>query len=324
MNRIHYAHGNLDLIKRGEISYSIYSDDFSKIMKNIKEPENTRVYAGRRGNWGKGFTVGRIPCYMILAINRISCLSNIPFGWSFNGDFQCFFDETKYSHYKLFNIGYIISEPYRYFPSFVERKDHTLRYSLREIKCQGYFDFVDIPLLVRSDKENFWTVTVLWLKSNFVDVKQHFAIDFNNKLDPPDFKRTIYMKDRVTFLEDGNEKNVFQEKIFSRNYPALSTPGAITCQTSDGFYYKANIHAMRDCYLMFKMTYHPNWNIRVDGEKVPAIHVSPSFMAIKISKGEHTVLCHYDPGRLKIILLIIGVLSFLGLFIWEKKMESEK
>ena len=64
----------------------------------------------------------------------------------------------------------------------------------------------------------------------------------------------------------------------------------------------------QNCLVVFKMTYHPNWQATVDNQKVDKIMVFPSFMALKLNPGTHTVSFHYQPNFFKLPLLIGGVI----------------
>ncbi len=74
----------------------------------------------------------------------------------------------------------------------------------------------------------------------------------------------------------------------------------------------------QNCYVMFKMSYHPNWIATVDGNRAEKFAVFPFYLALPLSPGTHTVEFTYKPNQLKIILLIsetllIAIIIFLKL-----------
>jgi hypothetical protein len=318
-NRFNYSRDNLYWIKDGETKLSQDVPDFSSVMKSMKNLDYVRVYPGLRASWGNGLKVGSVQVYSMLPVNKINALSYLPFTWSLNADIQCFFDESRYSHYRLFNIGYVLCDPNMKFPPFAAEIEKKGKYSLRHIKDTGYFDLIDVPVLVKGNKNSVWVANLMWLRSNYVDKGQHMAIDFENTLNPSDFKRTIVMKDRITFIENQKEKNLFSENIFNGDYPFTGERGKILSVFTDGFKYEAHVVAEKECYLLFKMTYHPNWHVTVDGKEADKIQVSPYFTGVKILKGNHKVNFYYDPGRVKKILLYTGIFSLVFLFLWEKR-----
>jgi len=323
-NRFDYSRENLYWIKDNEKALAQDYPDFSSVMAKMKDIDYIRVYPGLRASWGKNLNVGKVEVYSMLAVNKINALSNLPFTWSLNADIQCFFDESRYSHYRLFNIGYVLCDPGMKFPAFVTEIEKHGKYSLRHIEGTGYFDLVDVPVLVKGNKNSVWVANLLWLRSNYVDRGHHMAVDFEDTLNQSDFKRTIVMKDRVTFIEDKKEKNLFAENIFAREYPHTGDRGKILSVFTDGFKYEAHVDAEKECYLMFKMTYHPNWHVTVDGKEADKIQVSPYFTGVKILKGNHKVTFYYDPGIIKKILLVTGILSLIALFFLDRYKSGRK
>ncbi|MEQ8191043.1 MAG: YfhO family protein, partial [Candidatus Eremiobacterota bacterium] len=317
-NRFDYSRENLYWIKDNEKALAQDFPDFSSVMEKMKDIDYVRVYPGLRAGWGKDFKAGKVQVYSMLPVNKINALGYLPFTWSLNADIQCFFDESRYSHYRLFNIGYVLCDPNMKFPAFVKEIEKQGKYSLRHIEGTGYFDLIDVPVLVKGNKKSVWVANLLWLRSNYVDKGQHMAIDFENRLNPADFKRTILMKDRVTFIEDKKEKNLFAENIFDREYHYKGDRGKILSFVTDGFKYEACVDAEKECYLMFKMTYHPNWHVTVDGKEADKIQVSPYFTGVKISEGNHKVTFYYDPGTVKRFLLVTGIVSMIALFFLDR------
>ena len=316
-NRYYYGRSSLNYLKKAEKEFAKDYPDFQSVIEEIDDRNLTRLYPGRKGNWGKDFRVGKVRAYSLMPPEKISCLSNLPFGWSISGDFQCYFKKSRYFHYRLFNVKYVLAPPEKTFPDFAVKIKETEKYILWQIDGFTYFDLVDAPILVKGDNENFWNLNLLWLKSKFVDKGLHLAIDFEGDLSPEDFDRTLVMKDRVTFIENGKEKNVFASDVFSKDYPEEPERGEILSSSSNGFYYEADVNIKRPCYLLFKMSYHPNWRVTVDKKPSEKIQMSPSFTGVKMEEGRHIVRLCYRPRKLKTILLITGLISLLLLFLME-------
>ncbi len=64
--------------------------------------------------------------------------------------------------------------------------------------------------------------------------------------------------------------------------------------------------------LVLKTTYHPNWRVSVDGRPEPAFMVSPSYLALSVLPGRHTVSARYEAAPLKMPLLVIAGLALFG------------
>ena len=76
----------------------------------------------------------------------------------------------------------------------------------------------------------------------------------------------------------------------------------------------------QNCILVLKQTFHPNWEIKVNGKKQEAFPVFPFFTAIQLSSpGEYEIIATYKPAIYKNILLIISLIIIISVFRRPKK-----
>ncbi|MBI4065519.1 YfhO family protein [Candidatus Gottesmanbacteria bacterium] len=61
----------------------------------------------------------------------------------------------------------------------------------------------------------------------------------------------------------------------------------------------------KECLVILKQTYHPNWRASVDGKPVKPITVFPFYLAVPVSEGTHDIIFSYQPSQLKIALLLL-------------------
>ncbi len=69
----------------------------------------------------------------------------------------------------------------------------------------------------------------------------------------------------------------------------------------------------RQGLLVFKMAYHPNWKVVVNGRRVQTAHVLPGFVGIPLGTGISRVRLTYEPDALKKALLWISLVGFVVL-----------
>ena len=69
---------------------------------------------------------------------------------------------------------------------------------------------------------------------------------------------------------------------------------------------------MRPGYALFKMTWHPNWKVYIDGSPQPSAMLSPGFVGVRVMPGRHRIVCRYQPGALKLSLAIVGFLLLIA------------
>ena len=71
-------------------------------------------------------------------------------------------------------------------------------------------------------------------------------------------------------------------------------------------------------YLFLGDTYYPGWNVYVDGQRVALYRADEAFRAVWVPAGGHQVSFRYEPGSLRLGLVISGLalLVVLGLAVW--------
>ena len=78
----------------------------------------------------------------------------------------------------------------------------------------------------------------------------------------------------------------------------------------------------KQCFVMFKMSYHPDWIAKMDEKEVEKYAVFPFYLAIPASPGQHHVEFTYQPNNLKVILLIGEIIVGALFFLFRKKIKT--
>ncbi|MFT5859215.1 MAG: hypothetical protein ACI865_001315 [Flavobacteriaceae bacterium] len=77
-----------------------------------------------------------------------------------------------------------------------------------------------------------------------------------------------------------------------------------------------NVQSTTSSYLVYVQNHHPSWNVYIDSKKAELHKVSDTFMAVKISKGTHTVDFRFEPTKVITSSFIsIGTLFAVLLFL---------
>jgi len=298
--------------------------DFNNLLNYLKNSPSGRIYAGRPGNWGHQFKIGDTPLYMALSVRGFPVVDFLPETWSPNSDNENYFDERLAEHFNLYNIRYVIAPSDVTFPKFIQKKTAYGPYNVYEVNTSGYFDIVGSNLRVLTDKRKFVNLVHLWQQSTLVAQKNHPLIFLKEDSNFSSLPK-VEMTDEVTYKKNGGVYNIFAA---SPLFPLSATPsGEITSETVKAQAYSAKIKvndSCQSCFALFKMTYHPNWQITVDGKSAQKYILFPFYMGISINSGEHEIMATYKPSGLKIFLLLLEGFGPLFLVLLLKSLKSPK
>jgi uncharacterized membrane protein YfhO len=80
----------------------------------------------------------------------------------------------------------------------------------------------------------------------------------------------------------------------------------------EGDDWTAEVELAAPALVVLKETFHPSWEVEVDGKRVPALQVTPGFLAAEIAGGRHRVAFRYRPSGLKLALFVLGLAAPLA------------
>src|SRR3989338_7427306 len=306
---VNYNSLNHRWINEANTAFDYDEKNFLDLVDYIKSRPSARTYAGRPGNWGHDLRLGSSQIYMLLSVYGLDMSQFLPETWSMMSENDQNFDERAARDYDLLNIRYIISADNHEFPESAEMVKKFGPFQLYEIPTSGWFDVVQSPMFVTSDKTNFINLVHLWHRGYPRTWKMHPLISIEkNPPVPSGMQKQIKMLDEVTYSENpGNtHKNIFADFPFV--FPDSTVSAKIRNETVEKQTYSARITVpqnCRNCMYMFKMSYHPNWQVKVDGQTVEKFAVFPMYVAARAAPGVHTVSVTHKPNSLKSFLLIL-------------------
>jgi len=221
---------------------------------------------------------------------------------------ETFFNEYDQEHYQFYNVRYLVTPVDLTLPSFAKEIAVFGKFRLSEILTTGYFDLGTSNLLVKAKKEEVLNIQRLWFVSDLPFKKEFPTLWLNGK--KPDLANSTEIELMETNLYRIDNK---ETSLFSLAYPLAPQPeslGKIIKEEVTGETYQTTLEINKECQnclVVFKMTYHPNWQAKVDNQKTDKTMVFPSFMALKLTPGIHTVSFEYQPSSFKLPLLIFGL-----------------
>lgn len=270
-------------------AFEIAHPSIDATLQRIKD-RGGRVYPGLAANWGGQFKIGSVPLHAFLSVAQLPALSFLYHSMALTSDVTVLFDERNPAHYQLFNIKTVVvpAQGGPVLPPFLTPVERIGRFRLLDAPGGGYFEVVDVRAAVTTSRNDFFDVNSRWLASPWVAMHQHLLLDWNGAA-PPALAR-VSPDDPVPPVA-----------------PADSA-GMILSERITGDTYESEIQSARDCYVLFKMTWHANWRPELDGQPVSAVMLSPGFPGVAVPAGRHRVRFQYRPEKWRAAGAILGIL----------------
>lgn len=338
---IRYAAHNDFLITRANTAVNAKNADITRLMStiNVQLAANPgRVFAGRGGSWGKTFRMAETPMYMHLSTYGIPVILWLPETWSPSSDTEQYFSENNPDHYTLYNVRLVATpidlpeEQIQPFWRLVETGETWKLYSVVTANEKGYITTGVRPAVVSTDKQDYRSVVRLWMHSAFPSQGLYPELTFDKKYPKSTGLPNFRMLDEATYkVPDGSLHNLFTEVPSYVNPPGeLHNPGdlmKITSQSSESdMIFKAAVEIKKDCnecLVVLRQTFHPSWQVTVNGRNTQTFTVFPFFTAVSLeTPGTHEIIFSYRPSATKQTLITIGLITLGTLLVIAAKKRN--
>jgi hypothetical protein len=333
---ITYNELNDRLIIQANTNHALVFADEQKLFAKLRSLPAARIFAGRGGGYGKKFRVAETPYYMQLSTFGLPTTLWLPETWSMNSDTEQYFSEDQQKDYDLYNIRWVAAPADQATQPFWKFIDEAPTWKLYEVPTSGYFTTGVRAATVSITKLNFVNLVHLWIQSdaskNGIFPELTFDNSYPHTTGLPNFKMTDeanYMTPDNLPAQAGKTHSLFNEP------PTYLPPGVtsieqfttvkrsqyndmklLTPETNDtDMIYKTKVEVgqnCKECLVILKQTFHPNWRAWVDGKQVKPIIVFPFYVAVPVSTGTHDIVVAYQPSTLKTLLLWVAMLTVSG------------
>jgi hypothetical protein len=263
-------------------------------MANLRQAGG-RVYAGNFLGWGPQLQTGGNDFAAFLNMNLVPQASATYHNIALTADLFPLFDEQRPAHYALFNVRSVVApaNPVSVLPRFLSLRTGFGRYQIFDAPGSGYFDVVDVAASVAVNKDSFYAMNEQWLRSDWVEKRAHLWLDFGK--DAPS---------GVARLEG--------KAPLSASPASAGRGGEIKAERQTGDDYGAEFVISRPSFVLFRMTWHPNWVAYVDGKVQKTVMLSPGFIGVAVLPGQRSILLRYEPGIWKLTMAFAGLLIVLA------------
>src|SRR6267143_1974444 len=264
--------------------------DARTILSSLRTRPAGRVFAGLRSTGYGPLMDFKLP-FNSVRFSDLLVYSGVPVvaapysSLSLNADLIWDFAIDRPEDYQLFDVRYVVAPAETAMPAFLQPITRTTRYVLYAVPTTGYAIYGAIV-----DRESFRTQRNLFAVNrpwfNGADLA---ALRFHRG----DFPAAT---DGVTAEESAGCSRpayTFERVQPSRIDVVVGCPAAST--------------------LIFKVTYHPNWHVTVDGRDADAFMVSPSFVGVSLPAGDHFVTAEYRSTPIKTPLFALAALVLVAM-----------
>ncbi|HTP32683.1 MAG TPA: hypothetical protein VMJ75_10945 [Candidatus Acidoferrales bacterium] len=303
MERLNWVNSHMELEQGTFASIQRYGSSLDQAIALAKQ-RGGRVFAGLRGTWGPRFALGRTPVYAFLTTGLTPTITDAYNQTALTSDLIGHFNQTRASEYRVFNIRTVLTIPEPGAPAFLKFIGDIGHFRVFEAPGEGYFGLVDVVASADTNRDNFFDIADPWLHSDWPDRHQYIWLDFHG-----DAPRNL---PRLT------------PGYLPAIPPAPTPPGTVLGERQSGQIYEADLDVARSAWVLFRMTFHPAWKVLVDGRSVATAMLSPGLVGAQVVAGRHHIVCRYQPGNLKWMLLGAGWGITLLLLVFEYRRGSQQ
>ena len=300
-----YLAQNATKIEQSRESLNAERHQLVDLVETVRKLPPGRVFAGAAGGdyWGDGYLVGSTPVNHLLGAEGLDMMSYSFHTYSLPSYVLTKFDETRWEHYDVFNVRYVVAPDYWESPPFVQLLQKFGRHNLYTVETAGYFDFVRSDLSLAGKASNFYYVASGWLSSTLPEMKRYPRVYVDDYYLLPGL---------IPFSESTNV-------IPYNPLPGHSPFGSVISEEIGRSSYTADVVVEQESMLLLKATYHPNWEALVNGVKVNTVMLMPGFTGIELSPGTHKVHIEYKSRTVRSVLLCIAPLTLILILLAETR-----
>jgi hypothetical protein len=283
VDRWSYYAQNADWMRRTQAALDADADAHTILAALGRQPQG-RVYAGLRSNWGQtldfGIPFNSVRFYNLLGYYQLDAVAPPNQSLSLNADLLWEFNDQDLSHYRLFNVDYVIAPPTVKLPLELRALATTSKYVLYAAPGRGYAEYAAITQSQpASDQRDLFARELAWLRSGDVARWAFTRYDYHAPA----------RVDASVPISDCRGGRIAYERVQPARFEVLAR-----CDTASA--------------MVLKITYHPNWHVTVDGAEASTFMVSPSYVAFALPAGEHFIVAEYRSTPIKAPLLAFGAL----------------
>lgn len=282
-----YYGGNRDILAQATDAFDANEDIRPMLAVLAAQPEG-RTYAGPVRGRSCAMSIGRAFCLSdLLNAQGTATVGNPMQELAITSGLVFDLPITDPAMFDLLDVRRVVAPTGASLPSFVQPDTTIGRYTLYRVATSGSVQYVAVTARRRtSSQDTLWAATQQWLRDGGAARREVVRWDYHRPAGP------------LALRAPCAQPLVEREEVASqRLLVEVACPGP----------------AGDTLAVAFKMTYHPQWQVTVDGAPVSPYMVSPGFLAVDVLPGRHRIEARYVAHPCKLPLLLGGILLFAAL-----------
>jgi hypothetical protein len=280
-------------------------EDLNDLLALLERSPRGWVYSGMAKDWASSLKVANAtPMYhrvMVAGLPAIGMLFH-PFGLA--GDVMFEFDPLKRDRYDLFNVRYVVAPLSWKPPEFLALRKSYMRYNLYEYNAASPVGLARLGFEGWGSKADTARFMARWIALGMAS-------------------RGVYGE--IVPRPSGAKLGVL---FGSSQLPTLDdSAGLVSGEVVEATWTQQSVVARvrldEDALAVFKIGYHPRWELWVDGERRKTLPVTPGFVGAKLARGERRLELRYRPFKFREVLFFLCLLLPL-LIHWSSKMRGDR
>ena len=299
-----YLAENAAKIEQSQEALEAERHEWNDLLRTLNELPPGRIFAGAAGggHWGDLYRVGSTQVYHLLSAEGLDVMSYSLHTYSLPSYVLLKFDETRWDHYDVFNVRYVVAPNYWESPPFARLLQKFGRHNLYRVETTGYFDLVGSDLALTGKATDLYKVAYGWLSSTLPEMKRHPRVYVTDSPLEPNLIPFSESNSVITY--DPAPENLFF--------------GSVLSERIDQGSYTAMVAAEQESMLLLKATYHPNWEASVDGATANTVMLMPGFVGVELKPGIQEVRIEYQSQTFRSVLLCLAPLTLILILLSEK------
>ena len=240
-----------------------------------------RGYAGASWDWGHQFKVGGAYVYHRWSGHGLPAISYMYHTMSLCSDLEPAFDPLRRDHFELFNVRYLLANDAERLPSFAEPQPLSPGLVASVVDTEGYFGVVGIGAFIRyakGDADALRDFNRAFIASRWHAERRFVRIGWRDGDGPSAGEQPVTV---IGSFEDDAPRGWRAPR------------GRVLSSSGRGDRYQARVQLEDPGVILFRMSYHPNWQAMLDGRRVPTVMLSPGYLGIEAPSGDHAVEMTY-------------------------------